>query len=98
MESQAILLLRALYSIYVALAAFAAATLVTLLGAVLAHYQSTAWFSSLTVIGLSMGAVGVSGLIFGCFCLFRATQLSVVNIREEANLVRMRRMRLERGR
>src|SRR5439155_4039844 len=37
-ERQATLLLRALHSIYVALAAFACATLVTLLGASLAHF------------------------------------------------------------
>src|SRR5881296_1939914 len=43
-EAQAILLLSALGRIYMALGAFAAATLVTLLGAGLAHFQDALWF------------------------------------------------------
>jgi hypothetical protein len=32
----------------------------------------------------------VGGLVLGCFKLFRATQLSLINIREEATLIRQR--------
>jgi hypothetical protein len=89
-ERQAIILLRALRAIYVALAAFAGATLVTLLGASLAHFQGAVWFGILAGLGLALGFSGVGGLVFGCANLFHATQLSLVNIREEAALIRER--------
>jgi hypothetical protein len=92
-EKQALLLLRALRSIYVALAAFAAATLVTLLGAGLASFQGAIWFRLLTDLGLLLGFIGVGGLISGSGSLFQATQLSLINIREEAALVRKRQAR-----
>jgi hypothetical protein len=89
-EKQAIILLRALRSIYVALAAFAGATLVTLLGASLAHFQGALWFRLLTGLGLALGFSGVGGLVFGCANLFHATQLSLMNIREEAEMIRIK--------
>jgi len=89
-EKQAIVLLLALRSIYVALAAFAAATLVTLLGASLAHFQGAIWFRILAGLGLALGFAGVGGLVFGSANLFHATQLSLINIREEAALIRER--------
>jgi hypothetical protein len=87
-EKQAALLLRALLSIYVALGAFISATLVTLLGAGLAQFEGQIWFHLMAGLGLLLGFVGVGGLVTGCANLFRATQLSLVTIREEAELVR----------
>jgi hypothetical protein len=92
-ERQAALLLGALYSIYVALAAFACATLVTLLGASLAHFDGALSLRVLAGIGVLLGVIGVGGLVVGCINLFRATQLSLVNIREEGALVRQRQAR-----
>jgi hypothetical protein len=89
-EKQAVLLLRALHSIYVALGAFSAATLVTLLGAVLGPFQGAVWFRALVGLGLVLGFGGVGGLVFGSVSLFHATQLSLTNIREEAALIRER--------
>ena len=89
-ESQAALLLRALRCIYVALAAFACATLVTLLGAGVASFQGALWLHVLAGLGVALGLVGVGGLVFGCVSLFRATQLSLLNIRDEAAAVRER--------
>jgi len=89
-ERQASLLLGALRSIYIALAAFASATLVTLLGAGLATVHEAFWLRFMAWLGFSLGSVGVGGLVFGCANLFRATQLSLVNIREEAGLIRRR--------
>jgi len=88
-ERQASLLLRALHSIYVALAAFACATL-TLLGASLAHFQEAIWLRLLAGFGVVLGFLGVGGLVVGCVNLFRATQISLVNIGEEAALIRGR--------
>jgi hypothetical protein len=89
-EKQATLLLRALHSIYLALAAFAAATFVTLLGAVLVPFQGAIWFRVLAGLGVMLGLIGVGGLVFGSASLFQATQLSLINIREEATLIRER--------
>src|SRR5258708_1043493 len=60
-EKQATLLLRALHSIYLALAAFAAATFVTLLGAVLVPFQGEIWFRVLAGFGGLLGLFGVAG-------------------------------------
>jgi MFS family permease len=89
-ERQAVLLLNALRSIYVALSAFVSATLVTLLGAGLAPYQGAIWFRILVGLGVLLGFVGVGGIVVGSVNLFQATQLSLVNIREEAALIRER--------
>jgi hypothetical protein len=90
-ERQASLLLTALRSIYIALAAFASATLVTLLGAGMATVHEAFWLRFMASLGLLLGLAGVGGLVVGCANLFRATQLSLVNIREEAALIRRRR-------
>ena len=41
-------------------------------------------------LGLVLGFVGVGGLVFGSASLFQATQLSLINIRSEATLIRER--------
>ncbi|MEY2408256.1 MAG: hypothetical protein QOF48_926 [Verrucomicrobiota bacterium] len=87
-ERQAAHLLRALHAIYVALAGFAAASLVTLLGAVLGNWEGLISFRVLAGCGLSLGFVGVGGLILGCWNLLQATRLSLANIREDAALIR----------
>jgi hypothetical protein len=95
-ERQASLLLRALRSIYVALGAFAAASLVTLLGAVLQHWQGGGWLRALVGCGLVLGFTGVAGLVAGCWNLLHATQLSLVNIQEEAELIREQQEQLRK--
>ena len=89
-EKQGVLLLSGLRAIYVALGAFAGATLVTLLGAALFSLQQAAWFHLLAGLGLVLGFLGVGGLIFGTANLFHATQLSMISIRQEAELIRER--------
>src|SRR5436190_3306504 len=89
-ERQAVLLLSAMRVIYVALGAFAAASLVTLLGAVLGPWVGSPIVRSIIGAGLMLGFIGVGGLVLGCLNLFRATRLSMMNIREEAALIRTR--------
>lgn len=89
-EKQALLLLGALRSIYVALGAFVSSTLVTLLGAGLASFHEAHLLPVFSGIGVVLGFVGVGGLVFGCWNLFHATRLSLTNIREEAALIRVR--------
>ena len=94
-ECQASLLLHAMHSIYVALGAFAAASLVTLLGVVLEHWQ-VGWLRLLIGFGLVLGFVGVGGLITGCWNLLRVTRLSIANIHQEAEVIRERQAILRR--
>jgi hypothetical protein len=96
-EKQAVLLLRGLRAIYVALGAFACATLVTLLGALLAPFNEAVLFRFMAGLGLMMGFVGVGGLVVGASRLFQATKLSLVSIREEAEMIRRRQQRRAEG-
>jgi hypothetical protein len=93
-ERQATLLLGALHWIYVALGAFVAATLVTLLGAVAGQSGNELAMKTVIGLGLVLGFAGVAGLVGGCVNLFHATQLSLINIREEAATIRARQERL----
>ena len=87
-EKQAVLMLAALRSIYVALAAFSGATLVTLLGTAFASFNREVLFAGLAGLGLLLGFVGVGGLVLGSAHLLRATQLSLFGTREEASRIR----------
>jgi hypothetical protein len=89
-EQQGLFLLRALHWIYVSIGSFAAASLVTLIGAGVGQLGSDFLMRVIVGLGLLLGISGVSGLIGGCVNLFKATQLSLVNIREEAELIRAR--------
>ena len=89
-EKQAALLLRALHSIYIALAAFACATLVTLLGAELVSVGGAFSLRAVGGLGIALGFLGVGGLVVACVNLFRATYLSLLNIRDEAATIRRR--------
>jgi hypothetical protein len=91
-ERQATLLMGALASIYVALGSFALATLVSLLGAAFVSVAGEFLFRILATVGFILGVVGVTGLVLGCARLFHATRLSLLNIREEAEAIRKRRV------
>lgn len=92
-ERQAVLLLRALYLIYIALAAFASATLVTLLGAGLNGFVDANTVRVFAGLGVAMGVVGVAGLVCGSGCLLSATQISLAGLRDEAEVIRARQLR-----
>jgi hypothetical protein len=94
-ERQAVMLLGALHWIYLALGAFAAATLVTLLGGVAGQLGNEIATRIIVSAGLLLGFVGVTGLIGGCTQLFRATQLSLQNVHVEAALIRARQAQLK---
>ena len=89
-ERQGLLLLSALHWIYVAIGSFTAASLVTLIGAGVGQLGSQTLMHIIVTAGLLLGVSGVTGLIGGCVNLFKATQLSLVNIRQEADLIRAR--------
>lgn len=89
-ERQAILLLQALRSIYVALGAFVLTSLISIFGAALAARQAHPWDNLLMAFALLVGFAGAVAIVLGCSQLFRATRLSLINIREEAALIRRR--------
>jgi len=90
LERRGALLLRAMRSFYAAIGAFAAASLVALLGASLAasNYhlplQAVAWLSFFA------GAVGFVGLVVGCVVLVSETRLALQSMTEEAQLAKSR--------
>lgn len=94
-ERQALVLLQALRFIYVGLGAFVSATLVTLLGAVAGQLGSELALRMVVGAGLVLGFVGVAGLVGGCVNLFQATQISLLNIRGEAEAIRARQEQLK---
>lgn len=89
-EKQAKLLLSGLRSIYVALSSFVLASLISIVGAALASRQLHPWDNIMMVLGLLVGFNGAAAIVYGCLKLFRATRLSLLNITEEAVLVRER--------
>lgn len=89
-EKQASLLLGGLRAIYVALGSFVLTSLVSIFGAALAAAQAHPWDTFMMVAALIIGLIGAGAIVFGCTNLFRATRLSLININEEAQLIRRR--------
>jgi Protein of unknown function (DUF2721) len=89
-ERQALFLLKGLRAAYVALGSFASASLISILGAGLAGSALHVGFHALGALALGIGCVGAGGLVTACLKLFQATQLSMLNMSEEAALIRAR--------
>ena len=79
------LLLRALTSFYVSLGSFAAAALISVLGAAAAGGDHQAVLEAVRATALAIGFVGVGGLVFGCSLLVAETRLTLLSLRDEAN-------------
>ena len=89
-EERALLLLRVLRSFYTALGGFALATLVSLVGAVLAAVQSGPTVRALELLGVLAGAIAVGALIHGASLLIRETRMAVAIVGERADRARAR--------
>ncbi len=89
-ERRSLMLLHALRMFYLALGSFAAAALVSLVGASVAASEHSLLYRGTLLLALVTGVVGVGGLVVGCSLLVGETQLAVKNVHEEANLVRER--------
>lgn len=83
-ERRGQLLLGALTSFYVSLGAFAAASLVSLLGAVIVPAGFGVLSAAIRVTALAIGVVGLGGLVSGCTSLVRETRITLAALREEA--------------
>jgi hypothetical protein len=89
-EHRAVMLLHVLQSFYIGLGGFASATLVSLLGAVMATFGRGVIVLSLEGAGVLAGIVGVAALVRGSVLLIRETSIAVRVISERAASVRAR--------
>ena len=89
-EERAVLLLRVLRSFYIALGAFALATLVSLVGAVVAAIDSGLTVRALELLGVLAGAAAVGALLHGSSLLIRETRMAVSVVSERADRARTR--------
>ena len=89
-ELRAQLLLRALTNIYAALGSFAAASLISVLGALFAPPSRPLLSFAASLVALLVGVVGVGGLVHGCFLLIRETRITLQSLRDEAAFSRER--------
>jgi hypothetical protein len=96
-ERQAVLLLHGLVGAYIALGSFAGASFVSICGATLGAASLAGGAHMAIIVALLFGFGGVCGLVYSSFNLFRATRLSMLNIVEEAALIRSRHPKSERA-
>jgi hypothetical protein len=88
LEKRAAFLVRAMRFFYTAIGAFAAASLVSILGASLAGSSYSMPFAAIAGISFIAGSVGFIGLSVGCSLLVRETRLALITQSEEARLAR----------
>jgi hypothetical protein len=88
LEKRGALLLRAMSFFYGSIGSFAAASLVSILGAVLATTQYRLPFEAVAGIGFVAGTIGFVGLSVGCTLLVRETRVAVDSMKDEAELAK----------
>jgi uncharacterized protein DUF2721 len=88
MEKRGALLVRAMSFFYGAVGCFAGASLVSIMGAVLASSNYRLPFEVITGIGLLAGSTGFVGLVVGCVLLVNETRIALSIIMEEAELAK----------
>ena len=93
-EDRTVLLMRALRSFYTALGAFASATLLSLIGAVVSRATDRSEVLALEVLALGAGGFAVSAIVHGSVLLLRETGMAVTVLRDRAERVRARRTRI----
>lgn len=81
-QDRSLLLVRALRAIYAALAGFATATLVSLLGVVFMGELPASALRAVEVVALLGGAAGVAGIVWASSLLVRETRIAAATMRE----------------
>ncbi|PYX89805.1 MAG: hypothetical protein DMG67_14230 [Acidobacteria bacterium] len=81
-------LVRAMTFFYLAVGAFAAASLVAVLGASLASTSYRIPFEVVAFFSLGAGIIGFVGMSSGAVLLVQETRLAVVTLREESQIVK----------
>jgi hypothetical protein len=87
-EQRALMLLGALRSFYVALGGFASATLVSLVGAVLASMGVGVVLRGLEIAAVFAGLVAVGAIVHGSVILVRETRIAVHVLHERVSTLR----------
>jgi hypothetical protein len=88
LKKRGALLVRAMGLFYGAIGSFAAASLVSILGASVVSTQYRWSFQAIVVISFVAGTVGFAGLVVGCSLLVNETRLALRSVYEEAELAR----------
>jgi hypothetical protein len=88
LEKRGALLVRALKYFYGAIGSFAAASLVSILGASLAATEFKMSFAAIAGVSFVAGAIGVAALVVGCTLLVTETRLALSSLSEEAELAK----------
>ena len=91
LQVRAQLLLKALRVFYASIGLFAAAALVSVVGALPTYYGQRVLFHLAAALALITGFLAVLGLSSGCVLMVRETQFAVRNLTEEANIRSKRR-------
>jgi hypothetical protein len=84
-NERSVLLLRALRAIYTALAGFASATLLALLGVVLESRLPPPALGALELAAAVAGALGVGGIVWGAALLLGETRIAVATLQVRAS-------------
>jgi hypothetical protein len=90
LERRSLMLLMAMRLFYLSLGSFASATLVSVIGAVMASAGQRLILQAVEVVAAVAGIFGVGGLVFGSAFLVRDTRLAVLNLSEEGDMLRAR--------
>lgn len=86
LEARWALVLRALKLFYMSLGSFAAAALISLLGAILSGSALHSAFIVIALLAFSSGVIGVAGLVAGCATMVKEMRLAIENLAREATL------------
>jgi hypothetical protein len=96
-ERQAMLLLHAMRSAYIAIGSFVSASLISILGAGVAASSLHRIFPVFAGIALLVGVFGAAGLVSACLSLLRSTRLALLNMTDEAEAISRRELAREQA-
>ena len=88
LQARAQLLLNSMKSFFLALGAFAATTLLAVVGAAFQAMERPLATQLCAVLALAVGVFGVANLLRGCILLVRDSRLAVENLEEQAAFLR----------
>ncbi len=86
LEARAKRLVKAISNFYLAIGSFAAASILSLIGAILANSRHRFAFELLTGLSLLAGTIGIIGMVAGCTLLVGETRLALQSMSEEAQM------------
>jgi hypothetical protein len=88
LETRSQLLLKGMTFFYAAIGLFAAASLISILGAILASSQFRIALEITSLLSLTAGTLGFISMATGCGLLVAETRLAVRSLREESEFMR----------